>query len=241
MDDYVGDILAQRAKLESGAGAAIFVSLVLHGILSALAVWSAWHATVQQTPSVINIRLARPAPAAEMTPAAPAVTAPQAAPLQQPAPPKVVEKPKPEKKTVPFSPFGKSTKKGREESPRPTPAPAAPAPAAAPAAAAQDVPIGGAGVTGLEGGDFPNTLYIENMKRLIGARWYRPSIGGGAASVVYFVIQRDGTVRDAKTEVPSGSDAFDRAALSAVVSASPLPPLPFSYSGTYLGVHLKFR
>jgi outer membrane biosynthesis protein TonB len=32
----------------------------------------------------------------------------------------------------------------------------------------------------------------------------------------------------------------DRAALRAVVSSSPLPPLPTEYGGSQLGVHLKF-
>ncbi|PYQ53934.1 MAG: hypothetical protein DMF59_00450 [Acidobacteria bacterium] len=49
------------------------------------------------------------------------------------------------------------------------------------------------------------------------------------------------TIRDAKVEDVSGNGLYDRAALRAVLEASPLPPLPFGYSGTYLGVHLKFR
>jgi TonB family protein len=58
---------------------------------------------------------------------------------------------------------------------------------------------------------------------------------------VYFAIDRDGTIRDAKIETPSGDGTFDRAALRAVLESSPLPPLPFGYAGTYLGVHLTFR
>ncbi len=230
MDDHVGDILARRAMLDRGAGAAIFVSVIFHGILSALAVWSAWHATTQQAPSIMTIRFAKPAPVAEMTPAAPAVTA---APVQ-PAAPKAVEKPKPAPKAVPMSPFGKSTKKGREEAPRAVPA-------SLPAAPAQEVPVGGSGVTALEGGDFPYTIYIDRMKVLIGTHWFRPQLTGDATTIVSFTIERDGTIRAAKTETASGNGVFDRAALRAVLETSPLPPLPFGYSGTYLGVHLKFR
>jgi TonB family protein len=58
---------------------------------------------------------------------------------------------------------------------------------------------------------------------------------------VKFVIDRDGTLRDAATETESGNGTFDRAALRAVIEASPLPPLPFGYSGTYLNVHLTFK
>src|SRR5229473_2450238 len=98
MDDRVGDILLQRAALENGAGAAIFVSILLHASLSGLAVWAAWrHATTPQPASVVTIRFA---PRAEIVPA---VTA-NALPL---APPKPIEQPKTVPKTVPFSPFGK--------------------------------------------------------------------------------------------------------------------------------------
>src|SRR5205085_3030466 len=99
--------------------------------------------------------------------------------------------------------------------------------------ASEQPAVGTAGVTALEGGDCPYTLYIEKMKNLVGARWFRPQITGGAAVVVYFAVDRDGTIRDAKVETSSGSSTFDRAALRAVLETSPLPPLPFGYSGTF--------
>src|SRR5438132_12713294 len=124
MDDRVGDILLQRAALENGAGAAIFISIILHASLSGLAVWAAWrHATMPQPASVMTIRFAS-TPSAEIVPAVTA-SAPQL------APPKPIEQPKPAPKTVPFSPFGKSTKKGSEAPPpKPKPIPVAPQPAA---------------------------------------------------------------------------------------------------------------
>ena len=96
------------------------------------------------------------------------------------------------------------------------------------------------GSSPLEGGDFPYTLYIDRMTTKLGAAFFRPQ---GTSSVVgvYFVIDRDGTIRDAKIESSSGNSTLDRAALRAVLESSPLGPLPFGYSGTYLGVHLKFR
>jgi TonB family protein len=104
-----------------------------------------------------------------------------------------------------------------------------------------DIPIGAAGVTGIEG-DFPYTIYIDRMRVLISQRFLRPQAGGNTlTSTVSFTINRDGAIRDAKTEIPSGDGTFDRAALRAVLEASPLPPLPFGYNGTYLGVHLTFR
>lgn len=231
MDDRVGEVLAQRARLESGIGVAIFFSILLHAMLTALAGWSAWHHSSTEAPSVMTIRFAQPAPVAEITPAA--QPAPITEPVTPPAP-RPVEKPQPSKKTAPPSPFGKSPKKAGEPVPQPVAAPV-PAPAV-------DVPVGGSGVTQLEGGDFPYPLYIERMHTLIGSHWFRPTgAAESSTAIVYFVIDRDGTIRDAKVDVPSGNGLYDRAVLRAVLEASPLPPLPFAYSGTYLGVHLKFR
>src|SRR5207249_1799835 len=103
MDDRVGDILAQRAKLENGAAAAVFFSILLHGILSALAGWSAWHHASTQATSVMTIRFAQPPqPAPEIVPAVQPLPVP--APITQP-PPAPIAKPKPMEKTAPPSPF----------------------------------------------------------------------------------------------------------------------------------------
>ena len=231
MDDRIGEILAQRAKLESGAGAAIFFSILLHATLTALAGWSAWHHSTSDVPSTMMIQFAKPAPVPEITSAV--QPAPVTEPVAKPQP-KPIEKPKPApKNTAPPSPFGKSPKKAAEPIPQPVAAPA-PAPAV-------DVPVGGSGVTQLEGGDFPYPLYIARMNTLIASHFYRPAVAEETSAVVYFAIDRDGTIRDAKVENASGNGLYDRAVLRAVKETSPLPPLPFGYSGTYLGVYLKFR
>ena len=240
MRDPVAEVLAQRAVLDRGAGAAIVLSVLLHAGLTAFAVYAATHAEAPRAATMVSIQFA------SVSPPAPTVRPRAAAPAPKPRieePKPVVEKPAPtpakvEKNTVPFSPFGRSSKKGSEAPPAVKPA-ETPAPPAAGTTTAE-VPIGGSGVTGLEGGDFPYSLYIQGMQRKIGSNWLRPQSSGVAASV-YFRIQRDGTISEAKVETSSGNGTFDRAALSAVRSSSPLNPLPFAYSGTYLGVHLTFR
>jgi TonB family protein len=246
MRDRVADVLAQRASLDRGAGTAFALSLLLHGGLSALAVYAALHAPAPQKVSLVSIQFAKlpPVTPAAQKPAKPAATSPKIEDVQpkieEPKPQLKPETPKkPEKNTVPLSPFGRSTKKGSETPPVEPPKPAAP-PAAA-TSTAPAVPIGGSGVTGLEGGDFPFTIYLEGMNRRIGSNWFRPQAGGGAAVVIYFRILRDGTIVESRVETPSGNPTFDRAALSAVRSSSPLTPLPFAFSGNYLGVHLTFR
>jgi protein TonB len=153
---------------------------------------------------------------------------------QAPQPPPVAPPPKPvatpPAKTVPLSPFGKSPKKGAEPVPQPATSNSQPA---------IEIPTGGTGA--VVEGDFPYSIYIERMRTLIGQHWYRPQGAPGIATTVYFVIDRDGAVRDAHSESESGNGAFDRAALRAILESSPLPPLPFGYSGTYLGVHLTFK
>src|SRR6266545_3882726 len=159
MDDRVGDLLAQRVALHDGAAAGIAVSLLLHGALTAFAIWAALHHAAAQTPRTIEIRFAQ-IPRAVVATSAIAPAAPKPSKLEKPAPvleTKPVTPAKPEKNTVPLSPFGKSEKKGSEHA---TPSVATAPPAVVPGVSAA-VPVGGAGVTGLEGGDFPYTLYIE--------------------------------------------------------------------------------
>jgi TonB family protein len=198
---------------------------------------------------MVSIQFARmpgaaPAPARAI--AAPPQPRPETPRIEPPKPvikepqPAVTPAPQPEKNTVPMSPFGRSTKKGSENPAAEPPSPPA-MPAGVEALSPSDVPIGGSGVAGLEGGDFPYTLYIDGMHRRIGANWFRPQVPPGTAVVIYYRIQRDGTITDTRVETPSGNSTFDRAALSAVRSSSPLNPLPFGYAGNYLGVHLIFR
>jgi TonB family protein len=231
MQDRVADVLTERAALDSGAVAGLFGSIVLHGSLAAVVVYAAFHQPAAQPAPALKIQFARmPAPAVASTPKR--VTPRIEEPKPEPVKPAPVAAP-PEKKTVPISPFGKSTKKGSEN---PETKPAIPQPAAAIEPAA-----GQSGVTALEGEPFPYTLYIDLMQTAIGRHWFRPQTGGAPKTIIHFIIQRDGTIRDASIELPSGNGTFDRAALRAVLEASPLRPLPFDYGGTYLGVHLTFR
>jgi protein TonB len=257
MRDGVADVLAQRATLDRGAGIGIVLSLLLHGGLTALAIYAATHARPPQSAPMVTIEFANiKSPAA---PAAPTTTRKPAEPKKietpkieepKPKPEPRINEPKPvaptpakvEKNTVPLSPFGRSTKKGSENPPTATPASAPPSTAApAVGTTTAEVPIGGQGVTGLEGGDFPYTLYLQGMQRRIGTNWFRPQVPAGTAVIIYFRIQRDGTISEAKVETSSGNGTFDRAALSAVRTSTPLNPLPFAYDGTYLGVHLTFK
>jgi TonB family protein len=247
MDDRIGDLLAERTRLGGNAAGGIAVSVLFHGALAAGIIYGAMHAAAPQEVSTLSIKFAPAAgvgsrgsgvvektvPPPQPPPVAKKLTIPE--PVAEPAKPVAKSEPK----TVPLSNFGRSSKKGSETPQAPTPHTPLPTPQAPGVVGGKDIPIGSAGVTGIEG-DFPYTIYVDRMKTLIGQRWLRPQ-GATGTTTVSFVIDRDGTIRDAKNEIPSGNGTFDRAALRAVLEASPLPPLPFGYNGTYLGVHLTFR
>lgn len=255
MHDRVADVLSQRATLNSGPAPAVLVSLFLHGSAAALAIYAAMHRVPPERVQLVSIKFSS-------SPAAPVAAAPAPRRRTPPAPkpletPKVqtpkIQDPKPiaepvpatattvpaAKNTAPPSPFGQSTKKA---GPVAAPPPVAPPAAPAVGAVVPDIAVGGAGVTGIEGGDFPYTIYLDRMQALIGKNWFRPAqLAAGTEAVIYFRVNRDGTISDAKIETASSNGTFDRAALRAILATSPLPPLPYGYTGTFLGVHLKFR
>lgn len=241
MHDRVADVLAERKSLESGAAAAVAVSLILHGSIAAAAVYAAFHRPALSIVPALTIRFAKmpamtpiEAPKAEAKRETPKIEAPRPQPVK-PVETKRAEPPK--KNTVPFSPFGRSARAGSDNVVPPPPAASTSQPSTTTAAVA----VGDTGITALEGGDFPYTIYLEQMKTLIGRRWVRPAVTTSLTTVVYFRIYRDGSIEGANHFAKSGNAFFDRAAIRAVLEASPLPPLPFGYSGNYLGVHLTFR
>lgn len=89
--------------------------------------------------------------------------------------------------------------------------------------------------------EFPS--YIRRMDDKISRNWRNPYRGEeeSVLCTIYFRILRDGTVSGPRLEKSSGISAYDRAALRAVISSSPLPPLPLDYAESHLTVHLDFE
>ncbi|MCM2313850.1 MAG: TonB family protein [Thermoanaerobaculia bacterium] len=253
MRDAVADVLIQRRGMSSRESSGLLPSLLLHGALVALLVISSRPRPVELPPQVLTVRLSPAAAGAKSK------RSTVAAPRPEPKPEtKAESKPVAEeaKKAPPAlknqeTLFGQAAKpKGREEKPAATPPQTRqPQPDTQGASFAEGgqggigiMPgVGAAGITGLEGGNFPYNFYLERMVTIIGENWIRPQTGADITTVVYFVIQKDGTIRDAEIRKSSGSGVFDRAALRGVIESSPLPRLPVGYSGSYLGVHLTFH
>lgn len=238
MTDAVADVLAERSHVGSSPLPGYVISLIAHFLAIGSAV-SLVQSRPQPKERVLNVRLA-PVRAAMPAPV-PKSVAPVIPPLRS----ETATAPQPVTKPAsrPAAP-AKSSVFGKDKR-APVPQPAAPPPTPAslePARGAFPAPaMGAAGVTGLEGGNFPYEMYLERMVSLVGKRWFRPQISREMTTQIYFVIERDGRVHDAAIRIPSGNGTFDRAALRAVMESSPLPPLPFGYEGTYLGVHLTFH
>lgn len=105
----------------------------------------------------------------------------------------------------------------------------------------KSVSRGTAGIS-VDGPNFTDDFYLNLIITKIANQWLNPLRGGGKIStIVYFKIQKDGTVSDTKIEKSSDNALFDQSAMRSVLSASPLPPLPESYESDFLGVHFEFE
>jgi protein TonB len=62
----------------------------------------------------------------------------------------------------------------------------------------------------------------------------------GKKTVVIVTVLRDGKVLEATIGTPSGSEAWDKAALAALKKAEPFPELPKSWTTSSLEVHFHF-
>lgn len=98
-----------------------------------------------------------------------------------------------------------------------------------------------AAVAGVDNPDFTYDYYLDRMLALIEARWQRPRTDRPIEALVRFRIGREGRVTGLELLQPSGNDAFDLAALRAVETAAPFPPLPASYRSDSLGIRLIVR
>jgi len=99
---------------------------------------------------------------------------------------------------------------------------------------------GGGNSIKIEAAAFPYAYYSEAIQNRIESNWQAPEGPERLIAVVYFKIARNGEIKDIKLEQASGSFEFDRAAISAVTYASPLPPLPVDYREPTLVIRYEF-
>jgi TonB family protein len=94
----------------------------------------------------------------------------------------------------------------------------------------------------VEGEVLPYSYYLAVVQQKIASYWDPPPDLGGneVAVVVWFRIEKDGSIKTSYIEEPSGSTVFDTSALRALERSAPLPPLPIEYPGDHLIIHLRF-
>jgi protein TonB len=247
--DAVGDLIAERERERFPWGVGTVLAAILHGSVAAALLYSASLRPARFVmPRTVAVRLL---PAGSLK----GGQAPAPAPAPEPEKTKIL---KPEPEDVPPPPTDKAVllpAKDADKKKVGTAARSAPERAKAPEVSLPSSgessgggaggPIGAGGNVGVSGArldnaDFKYSYYIERMLVSIGMNWFKPAQAGEVSPVIHFRIEKDGTISDASVERSSGLPFVDRAALRAVVTSSPLPPLPSEYGGSQLGVHLKF-
>jgi len=233
----------------------------------AMIMWNGWHSSkvyvVNLVPAVAAVgSLSAPAPSPSL-PARPAPPVASRAPAPAPTP-EPRERPAREAPHLPEPSLPKPSLPPRQAMIRPgekeLPALAAPTPTArvdkpqevarpvesrpAPAAS-QGLPTGspsGVGALSLDASDFPYAWYLRQVLQKVQGEWQRQNQfkEPGQKPLVFVEIQRDGSIRTPKVTESSGNALYDRAALRAVVEASPFPPLPPEWSKPSLRVMFRF-
>ncbi len=92
----------------------------------------------------------------------------------------------------------------------------------------------------LENKNFKYSYYTGAILKKIRRYWQDSNINV-LRTVVYFKIEKNGTVSKLKIFKSSKNSAFDKNALRAVELASPFPPLPDGYTENNLGVYFEFK
>jgi outer membrane biosynthesis protein TonB len=175
------------------------------------------------------------------------VAAPAAEPEQKPAPEAA---PRPPVEEPPPAPTPKPPKPAVEV-PKP-PAPKAPQPTEPkPRATPRNAPLPGetpstgndAVTVSTPGLQFPYPDYLRNIVQEVYRRWERPLGNAALRAEVSFLILRDGTVREIRLVLPSGSFSFDLSAQGAIEAAGgshSFGPLPDGYPADVLPVSFYF-
>jgi TonB family protein len=82
--------------------------------------------------------------------------------------------------------------------------------------------------------------YLEEMHKQISGKWQPPAVNKDSEVILRFTILKNGHVIDEQVAQSSGDKRVDESALAALRKASPLPPLPLSFSKDSITVNFNF-
>ena len=259
MREAVSDVLDLRMHEADGLSRMVLVSFAAHAvILTAIvlmpASWRMGTAEKKETPMMISIGGAVGPNAGGMTQmsnrSVQAVAPPEARPRVQPPPaPKPPEMTMPEPTKVQPKPAPKAIEKPADKSSsrKPTTGPEVKTGDARAETGATPIPFGGLSTGGgggggvqLDVGDFCCPDYIVTMNQRIRENW-RQNQGVTGATVVKFVIRRDGMLTNVEVDQSSRNDVLDLESRRAVLMTQQLPPLPAQFDRPTLTVYLRFE
>lgn len=188
---------------------------------------------------------------------APQAQAPAPAPVEASPPasePEPEVEPEPEGAHIEERQVVETKKPPKDPDPEPEPAPRKPRPSPTPAETSDATgggdPDGGlvlekgsAGIGGgLEMGGSELSWYNSAVAAALYNNWRQPGVAFDEPLIVVvdFLILRDGTVRGTKITQGSGVGTVDRSVLRAITNASPLPPIPPTWSGSTISASYRF-
>lgn len=84
------------------------------------------------------------------------------------------------------------------------------------------------------------TPYMQNLQKRIKSNWNPPKGKESKNVVLFFKINKDGSINNLKVQKSSGNQEVDNAALEAVNTSTPLDPLPEAYKGSSVPIEFTF-
>jgi protein TonB len=221
--------LSPIAHRQPGIAAGVAGTLLVHvGVM----VWLLLAVTPQvDLPPVYAVELvAAPRPVRQARPAPEAVQRP----AEQPVP--VAPTPEPAKPKPEPTPTAPAKPKDREPPPR-TAAAVEPAPGETPSTGTDVATVKTPGLA------FPYPEYLRNIVTQVYRRWDRPRSKSGLQAEIFFLISRDGSVREMRFISQSGNFSFDlsaQGAIEAAGNANAFGPLPDGFENDVLPVSFFF-
>jgi TonB family protein len=102
--------------------------------------------------------------------------------------------------------------------------------------------FGGPGGGGDFAGRFPS--YVDAVRNRVSSNWLQstvdPSVRWAPRAMFTFQIMRDGTIANVQMTQSSTNRSVDNSALRAILSSSPVSPLPSNYPGNSVSVEFYF-
>ena len=101
----------------------------------------------------------------------------------------------------------------------------------------------GTGALTLNATDFPHAWYLRQVLQKVEESWQRQAQQADPPErpLVSVEIQRTGSIGAPRIERTSGNAFYDRAAVRAIMEASPFPPLPTDWNRPELRLHFRFE